>query len=225
MKELSIFVDGSGDFGFPEQKPSYYLVTLLYHDQSQSIHSDIDKLDECVRLSGSSIRYIHAGPIIRREGVFKDYSIEERRKFLYSMLNFINHCQFRHDTLVINKDEAIDMTDLSNKITNELLKRLAAKKSFFDKFNKIIVYYDRGQAELSAVLETVFSKELTNVEFRKAEQSKYRLLQAADFICTFELINIKRNEKRLSKSEEQFFYKPNELKKTFLKSVLGKRLN
>lgn len=69
----------------------------------------------------------------------------------------------------------------------------------------MIVYYDNGQIELSAILNAVLSIQLNNVEFRKAEPQKYRLLQAADFICTMELLEIKRTEKRLSKSEEKFF--------------------
>ena len=86
---------------------------------------------------------------------------------------------------------------------------------FFADFDRIIVYYDNGQSELSAILNAVFSIQFSNVEFRKAEPQKYRLLQAADFICYMELLKIKHLEKRLSKSEKQFFYKPQELKKPF----------
>ena len=75
-----------------------------------------------------------------------------------------------------------------------------------------------------ASLNAVFSIQFSNVEFRKAEPQKYRLLQAADFICTMELLKIKKDENRLSKSEEKFFYKPQELKKTFLKSIEKKKL-
>ena len=70
----------------------------------------------------------------------------------------------------------------------------------------------------------MFNSLLSNVEFRKAEPQKYRLLQVADFICSMELLKIKKDEKRLSKSEERFFYKSQELKKTFLKSVDKKKL-
>ena len=59
---------------------------------------------------------------------------------------------------------------------------------------------------------------------QKAEPQKYRLLQAADFVSSLELLKIKNSEKRLSKSEEKFFYKPQELKKPFLKSLEVKRL-
>ena len=56
------------------------------------------------------------------------------------------------------------------------------------------------------------------------ETSVLHQIRIADFICSMELLNIKRSEKRLSQSEEHFFYKPQELKKTFLKSVDKKRL-
>lgn len=77
---------------------------------------------------------------------------------------------------------------------------------------------------MSAILNAVFSVHFGNVEFRKAEPQKYRLLQIADFICSVELLKIKMQEKRLSKSEEKFFYKPQELKKTFIKSVEKKHI-
>ena len=95
---------------------------------------------------------------------------------------------------------------------------------YFYNFDKIIAYYDNGQVELSTILNAAFSIQFSNIEFRKAEPQKYRLLQAADFICSMELLRIKRDEKRLSKSEERFFYKPQELKKVFLKSVEKKKL-
>lgn len=73
-------------------------------------------------------------------------------------------------------------------------------------------------------MNAVFSLQFSNIEFRKAEPQKYRLLQAADFICSIELLKIKREEKRLSRSEKKFFYKPQELKKTFIKSIENKHI-
>lgn len=54
---------------------------------------------------------------------------------------------------------------------------------------------------------------------RKAMPQKYKLLQVADFICTIELLNIKRNSNTLNSSEKKFFYKSQELKKTFIKAI------
>ena len=224
MKELSIFIDESGDFGEVKERPAYYLVTFVFHDQKEDIRQQVLKLEESVRISGFHLEYIHTGPLIRREEVFANYSIDERRKLLYKMLNFVNMCPIRYMTVAVDRKEAADKIKLSGKLAKEINTAFREYSDFFMEFDKVIVYYDNGQIELSAILNAVFSIYFSNVEFRKAEPQKYRLLQAADFICSMELLKIKKNEKRLSKSEEKFFYKPQELKKTFFKSIEKKKM-
>lgn len=224
MKELSVFIDESGDFGEVKKRPAYYLVTFVFHDQANDIEEQVLRLEESVCSLGFDVEYIHTGPVIRREEVFSGYSIDERRKLLYKMLNFVNGCPISHLTVVVDRREASDKITLSGKLAKEINRVMSEHMDFLSDFDKIIVYYDNGQIELSAILNAVFSIKFFNVEFRKAEPQKYRLLQAADFICSMELLRIKRQEKRLSKSEERFFYKPQELKKTFLKSVEKKKL-
>ena len=224
MKELSVFIDESGDFGEITERPAYYLVTLLFHDQKNDITSNVKRLEDSTKNSGFDFEYIHTGPVIRREEVFSGLSIDERRKLLFKMLNFIISSPITYEVAVVNRKEAPDKISLSGRLGREISNVIEKHKAFFDSFDKIIVYYDNGQIELGAILNTVFSIYFSNVEFRKAEPQKYRLLQAADFICSMELLRIKKNENRLSKSEQQFFYKPQELKKTFFKAVDKKRL-
>ncbi len=52
MKELSIFIDESGDFGEVKERPAYYLVTFVFHDQKEDIRQQVLKLEESVRISG-----------------------------------------------------------------------------------------------------------------------------------------------------------------------------
>lgn len=224
LKELSVFIDESGDFGEVKERPSYYLVTMVFHNQAIDISGDIQRLEMSIQESGFKTEYIHTGPVIRREMVFKDYSLDERRKLLYKILNFYNKCPILHTTVSVNRKEAPDKISLSGRLAKEIKRTIELRKDFFEEYDKIIVYYDNGQSELSAVLNAVFTLLFDEVEFRKAEPQRYRLLQVADFVCSMELLSIKRNEKRLSKSEEKFFYKPKELQKTFLKSLNNKKL-
>lgn len=224
MLELSIFIDESGDFGEIKERPAYYLVTLLFHEQKHNISEHVQHLEDSVLSSGFHLDYIHTGPVIRREDVFKNYSIDERRKLLYKMLNFVNACPVQYATVIVDRKEAPDKISLSGRLAKEIRNIIEEHSDYFFSFDKIIVYYDYGQIELSAILNAVFSVYFNSIEFRKAEPKKYRLLQAADFICSMELLKLKRNEKRLSKSEEKFFYKPQELKKTFIKTIEKKKL-
>ena len=224
MRELSIFIDESGDFGEITERPAYYLVTLLFHDQKYEINSNVKKLEDSTKNSGFDFEYIHTGPVIRREDVFVGLSIDERRKLLFKMLNFIASSPITYEIAVVNRKEAPDKISLSGRLGREISNVIEKHEDFFNSFDKIIVYYDNGQIELGAILNTVFSIHFSNVEFRKAEPQKYRLLQAADFICSMELLKIKKKENRLSNSERQIFYKSQELKKSFFKTIDKKRL-
>ena len=73
-----------------------------------------------------------------------------------------------------------------------------------------------GQDQVKDVLKTAFAR--LPVEF-KADVSpdKYRLFQAADMICTVELLAVKHEKDiLLNKSEEYFFGKWRDLKKKYL---------
>ena len=73
--------------------------------------------------------------------------------------------------------------------------------------------------ELSKILSTLFHAFLPRVEFRKVTPSDYRLFQAADMICTFELLKLKMTEHMLSKSEKIFFGNINDLKRNYIKII------
>ena len=59
MKELSVFIDESGDFGEAKERPAYYLVTFVFHNQNNGIEEYVSKLEESVRDSGFDVEYIH----------------------------------------------------------------------------------------------------------------------------------------------------------------------
>lgn len=224
MKVLSIFIDESGDFGELQGSNPYYLVSLVFHNQEADISSNIIKYERSISVAGYHFDYLHSGPLVRREQIFENYSLDDRRKLIYKILNFFLQLDIKHTTVVVNRKENPDKISLSGKIAKELKIVLEKNRDYFASFDKVIVYYDNGQNELSSILNAVFSFWFSNVEFRKAEQKKYRLLQIADFICYFELLRLKMSEKKLSTTEEKFFYRPQELKKTFLKAIDKKKL-
>lgn len=187
MKELSIFIDESGDFGFNNNNPSYYIATFIFHNQFIDISDNISKLKDKLKYIESNIEYIHLGPIIRKESVFNNLTIDQRREYAYTMLNFVNSIPINHFSV------AIDKVELSGKLS----------KTISSKINEHIIFFS---------------------EFRKSGPQNYVLLQAANFICTLELLKIKKSLNQLSKSEASFFYKLKELSKTFIKSIDKKQL-
>ena len=62
--ELSVFIDESGDFGELTERPAYYLVNLVFHDQKEDISEHVHKLEESIHNAGFDTEYIHTGPVI-----------------------------------------------------------------------------------------------------------------------------------------------------------------
>ncbi|MBO4213626.1 MAG: DUF3800 domain-containing protein [Lachnospiraceae bacterium] len=222
--ELSIFIDESGDFGEVCNGNDYYLVTFVFHDRSDNIASEANYLETRLRNAGYRLDYIHTAPIIRREQIFENYSLDERRKLLYELLAFTIKCPIKHTTIKVRRKDVADRKDLACKISYKITEMVRKNAEYFSAYDKLTVYYDNGQHELSMIISSIFNEYFANVEYIKAQPQEYILLQVADFICTIELLKIKKEEGRLSKSEIRFFYKPQELKKTFIKAIDKKSL-
>lgn len=90
MKEnvLSIFIDESGDFGPYEHHTPYYLVAMVLHNQSVSIESNIQELTQHVHNLGYPDHAIHIGPLIRRESIYCNDRMDERKKLFNALFNF-----------------------------------------------------------------------------------------------------------------------------------------
>ena len=65
MKELSVFIDESGDFGEYDEQTPYYIITMVFHEQSHSISDAVAKLDQELSYMDLNDLCIHTGPIVR----------------------------------------------------------------------------------------------------------------------------------------------------------------
>ena len=66
MKELSIFIDESGDFGEYDHHSPYYIITMVFHDQQEDIQPAVSKLNQKLSYLNLDNLCIHTGPIIRK---------------------------------------------------------------------------------------------------------------------------------------------------------------
>ena len=82
MKELSIFVDESGDFGSYEPHAPYYLFTLVFHDQKESIQGQLTRLEASLREMGYEPTHcFHMESIIHHEKEYLHQDISEQYNF------------------------------------------------------------------------------------------------------------------------------------------------
>lgn len=45
MRELSVFIDESGDFGEYDYHSPFYIITMVFHDQDEDIKPAVEKLN------------------------------------------------------------------------------------------------------------------------------------------------------------------------------------
>ena len=216
MRELSIFIDESGDFGPYDYHSPYYIIAMVFHDQTADISGPIAKLNRDLEAHGFPNHCVHTGPIIRRENEYGLETIETRRRILNSMVTFIKHCGIRYHCFHIEKKHIEDSVQVSVRLS--LLISRFVREHYQDllSYEKVKIYYDNGQIEISKILASVFTALLPEVEIRRVIPSDYRLFQAADMLCSMELIRLKAEASAISASEQEFFGNIRDLKKNYL---------
>ena len=67
-KNLSVFIDESGDVGVYQPHSPYYIVTLVFHNQEEDMTASINLLNKQLANIGCGDMAIHTEPLVRREG-------------------------------------------------------------------------------------------------------------------------------------------------------------
>jgi len=83
-ERVKYFIDESGDFGEYNRISPFYIVTMVFHEQSSDITACLESLEQELSYLGYPHHCLHAGPIVRMEDEFKNEDIVVRRKLLNS---------------------------------------------------------------------------------------------------------------------------------------------
>ncbi len=99
-----------------------------------------------------------------------------------------------------------DIIQPSLRISKLLVNNIRSHYDFWNSFDKINIYYDNGQVELTKIIMALFTSLFSNVEIRRVKPGDYKLFQVADLICTMELLSEKTSRGNFTSSEMEFFY-------------------
>lgn len=206
LRELSIFIDESGDFGPVTKHSPFYIVSLVLHDQSDDISGQLDHIhDALVMRRMPADHAIHTAPLIRREHEYIWLDVPARRSIFRVLVDFVRKVEITHHSWVFAKKEFPDVDKLIAALSRELGAFIRENVEFFNSWDRIVIYYDSGQKELTNIVNSVFNAHLSTAEVRKVVPSDYSLFQAADLICTLALLRAKIETVGLSPSERTFF--------------------
>lgn len=180
MSTLSVFIDESGGFGPYSPHSPCCIITLLFHDQSKDISSQVEHLRAHVTEMGFGENYaIHSAPLICYEKDYAALNLPARRKLFRHLLTFVRLCDTSYQSFMFKKQECPYHDALVSRMSKEVGGFVRDNLLFFQGFDEIVVYYDGDQKEITNIINAVFNV-LLDADIRRVTPSDYRLFQAAD---------------------------------------------
>lgn len=226
-KILSVFVDESGILSDQDGSSRFYILTLVFHDQSFDVGHQVELLNRDLDSVGIANLCFHAAPIIRANGSFEFMNWDLRRKIFSRMMGFARSVDFEYHCIVVDKKFVNTSDQIISKLESQLENWVNESNLRFEEFQLIKVYYDCGQKRITNLLHTFFNKHKSLVvDFAQAvEPRKYKLFQVADLVCTLKLLEIKLQYGiGLAPCENRFFGGPKAFKHNILRRIKRKEI-
>ena len=146
--------------------------------------------------------------------------LKDRRKIFDKHLTFARTCAIKYKTFCISKKEYPARLELKGRLSRELSLFLHDMTEYLISFDRVVIYYDNGQSEITDLINTVLSAVFFECQIIKANPNKYRLFQCADLFCTLELLRYKDEHLvPMTRSETIFFESRRRLRKDYLKTI------
>jgi hypothetical protein len=170
-RELSIFVDESGDFGRVEAHSPFYVLSIVLHDQSEDISGHLARIHDSLRDRGLAADHaIHTGPLVRREHDYRWLDLPNRRSLFRVLVDFARVCRVAHHSWVFDK-RGLDGSDaLVGTMSRELGAFIRGNYEFFVSWDRIVIYYDNGQKEITTAAHCPCSAGRSNLSVCRSQR-------------------------------------------------------
>ena len=224
MKELSVFIDESGDAG-PISK--HYLVSLVLHEQDDSIDGVVGHYRRMLVDRRLSVAPFHFGPLLTGHDDYKWQDLYSRKQQLVAFANMCQRLPFRYACCSYEKKGALaSAKGLSERISADITQLLDANLEYFQSFDRVKIYYDGGQSVVTNAIHSAIEGRLSRQAafFRDASPRRYVLSQVADYVCGIELTGLKFEKGEQTRTDLEFFSNVRAFKKNYLKKLRRKRL-
>lgn len=222
MKRLNIFVDETGEFGFGDGASELYGVSFTFHEQKDDIISEINKLNDKLSKIGYT-DMIHMADLIMRRNDYKNFSMAKRKNIFYAIYQFSKRIKVKYKTIIIDKKYTDNGRILKQKLSLEINNMIKEREKYFDKFDKIVMYYDNGQEVLGTILDSIFLR-FNGFEHRVSFNHKEkRLFQVSDMLTYIDKYDYKYKHKISFTKSEKYFFDFEEIRR-ILKELNKKRL-
>ena len=221
MRRLNIFVDETGEFGFGKESSLLYGVSFTFHEQNDDIMQELNKLNRRLDKIGYT-NMIHMADLIMRREDYKNFDISIRKSIFNSIYQFSRRIPVKYKTIIIDKRYTNDARTLRQRLSIEINKMIKEHEKYFNRFDKILMYYDNGQETLGTILDSIFLR-FEGFEHRISfDHKEKRLFQVSDMLTFIDKYDYKYKNKMSFTRGEKYFFSIEEIRK-ILKELNKKR--
>ncbi len=205
MRRLNIFVDETGEFGFGKESSLLYGVSFTFHEQNDDIMFELNKLNARLDRIGYT-DMIHMADLIMRREDYKNFDIATRKSIFNSIYQFSRRIPVKYKTIIIDKRYTNDARTLRQRLSAEINKMIKEHEMYFNRFDKIVMYYDNGQETLGTILDSIFLR-FEGFEHRvNFDHKEKRLFQVSDMLTFIDKYDYKyKNKIPFTRGEKYFF--------------------
>ena len=141
-----------------------------------------------------------------KRGEYNSFNIAMRKSIFNSIYQFSRRIPVKYKTIIIDKNYTNTTTILKQKLSIEINNMVKENSKYFNKFDKIVMYYDNGQEVLGMILDSIFS-EFNSFEHRiEFDHKEKRLFQVSDMLTFIDKYDYKyKNKMQFTRSEKYFF--------------------
>ena len=210
----------------PRGRSKYYVLTLVFHDQSDSLEEHLARHAKGLRKRGLADTPFHTGPLMNGHGAFENLDLKTRKAYFQLFFIDVQHLPVVCHSLVYRRSEFDGNDALVAKMRRDVASLLRDRLSFFQTFDRVKIYYDDGQAIVAHALYSAFEQALakSSVLHRTYHASDFMLAQAADLLCALELAAVKFANKEATSTVERMFGSSGTFRKNYLRPLRRKRL-
>lgn len=117
--------------------------------------------------SAGRLPAIYLGANMQVLSIFVDESGDFGEYAKHAPYYIVLNCEIKYKSFIFHKIEFKNNFKLEDRIARDISLFIKENLLVFLKYDKIILYYDNGQHELSQILYAVFEAELPSFEVRK----------------------------------------------------------
>jgi len=212
MKRLNIFVDETGEFGFAKGSADVYGISFTFHEQDNDISLELENLNNRLERIGYT-NMIHMADLIMHRGDYAKFDIKMRKSIFNAIYQFSRKIPVQYHTIIVDKKYTDNGDVLRKKLITEINQMIKLHEYYFDKFDKIVLYYDNGQEPLGYILDSLFIR-FDGFEHRIVfDHKEKRLFQVSDMLTYIDKAIYKHKYNIKYKKAELYFFGNEELRK------------